>query len=220
MPQASQTATILPGDKSKGMTFRHSAGFGRRMEYWIIGRMLKEGLDVYVPVVDDFGIDAVIRKKDNEFIEVQIKARSNEVLPGHAALFAAIEHPKMRKNYYFVFYSEPMDATWIMSSEEFRNEANQNRTGKNEGRFTILLNGYHADKSKGGEKVAYPLERFKKYLVNDFSRFRKVAKVVVVPPRATSSTRRSAATRSSPLGATKVAAKRRSSGMTSIGSRH
>jgi len=36
------------------------------MEYWIIGRMLKEGLDVYVPLVDDFGIDAIIRKKDNK----------------------------------------------------------------------------------------------------------------------------------------------------------
>ena len=34
-------------------TFRHSAGFGKRMEYWIIGKMLKEGLDVYVPLVDD-----------------------------------------------------------------------------------------------------------------------------------------------------------------------
>jgi hypothetical protein len=43
------------------ISFRHSAGFGRRIEYWIIGKMLKEGLDVYVPVVDDFGIDAVIR---------------------------------------------------------------------------------------------------------------------------------------------------------------
>jgi hypothetical protein len=31
-------------------TFRHSAGFGRRMEYWLIGRMLREGLDVYVPL--------------------------------------------------------------------------------------------------------------------------------------------------------------------------
>jgi hypothetical protein len=29
-----------------GMTFRHSASFGRRMEYWLIGWMLREGLDV------------------------------------------------------------------------------------------------------------------------------------------------------------------------------
>jgi hypothetical protein len=64
------------------ITFRHTAGFGRRMEYWLIGQMLREGLDVYVPVVDDFGIDAVIRKADNSFIEVQIKARSRNVIEG------------------------------------------------------------------------------------------------------------------------------------------
>ncbi|MGA9485972.1 MAG: hypothetical protein WBV25_02690 [Methylocella sp.] len=61
-----------------GIKFRHSAGFGKRMEYWIIGQMLREGLDVYVPLVDDFGIDAVIRKQNNQFIEVQIKARSKK----------------------------------------------------------------------------------------------------------------------------------------------
>ena len=27
-----------------GLGFRHSAGFGKRMEYWLIGQMLKEGL--------------------------------------------------------------------------------------------------------------------------------------------------------------------------------
>jgi len=40
--------------------YRHTAGFGERIEYWIIGRMLKEGLDVYVPLVDDDAIDAVV----------------------------------------------------------------------------------------------------------------------------------------------------------------
>jgi hypothetical protein len=32
--------------------FRHSAGFGKRMEYWIIGRILKVGIDIYMPLVD------------------------------------------------------------------------------------------------------------------------------------------------------------------------
>lgn len=31
-------------------TYRHNAGFGKRIEYFIIGKMLKEGLDCYVPV--------------------------------------------------------------------------------------------------------------------------------------------------------------------------
>jgi hypothetical protein len=52
--------------------FRRSAGFGKRIEFWIIGQMLKEGLDVYVPLVDDMAIDAVVRRADGSFIEVQI----------------------------------------------------------------------------------------------------------------------------------------------------
>ena len=42
------------------LTFRHAAGFGKRMEYWIIGQMLKEGLDVYVPLVDDDAVNDVM----------------------------------------------------------------------------------------------------------------------------------------------------------------
>ncbi len=113
-------------------TFRHSAGFGKRIEYWIIGNMLKEGLDVYIPMVDDDAIDAVIRRKDDSFITVQIKARSKEVVFGNAALFAAIPH-EPRKNYWFIFYSERMDKMWIMTSEEFIKESVQNKTGSNKG---------------------------------------------------------------------------------------
>jgi len=112
------------------LPFRHSAGFGKRMEYWIIGRMLKEGLDIYVPLVDDDAIDAVVRREDDSFITVQIKARSKDVVPGDAALFAAIPH-ELRDNYWFIFCSERMDMTWIMTSEEFIQEADQNKTGKN-----------------------------------------------------------------------------------------
>ncbi len=43
--------------------FRNSAAFGKRIEYWIIGRMLKEGLDVYIPLVDDHAVDAIIKRK-------------------------------------------------------------------------------------------------------------------------------------------------------------
>jgi hypothetical protein len=105
------------------ITFRHTTGFGRRMEYWLIGQMLREGLAVYVPLVDDFGIDAVIRKADNTFIEVQIKARSRDLIEGDGALFAAIRRDEPRKNYYFVYYLERLSAMWIMSSEEFIAEA-------------------------------------------------------------------------------------------------
>ena len=62
------------------MKFRNLASFGKRIEFWIIGEMIKEGHDVYIPMVDDMGIDAVVRKPNGKFIEVQIKARSKEKL--------------------------------------------------------------------------------------------------------------------------------------------
>jgi len=117
-------------------TFRHSAGFGKRMEYWSVGLMLKEGLDIYMPLVDDFGIDAVLRKSSGEFIKIQIKARSKDVVFGDAALFAAISHER-RKNYYFFFYSERMENMWLLSSDEFIKESIQNRTGKNKGKRSV-----------------------------------------------------------------------------------
>ena len=43
-------------------SFRDSASFGKRMEYKLIGDMLMEGLDCYVPLVDDHGVDCVIKK--------------------------------------------------------------------------------------------------------------------------------------------------------------
>lgn len=128
-----------------------------------------EGLDVYIPLVDDHGVDAIIKKEDGTFIEIQIKARSSEVRLGDAALFAAIEHEK-RKNYYFVFYSERLDATWILSSEEFLNECVTNKNGKNVGKKTIWLNGMKTDK-KTGEKKEYCKPQFLKYQVWDFKRF-------------------------------------------------
>ena len=86
-----------------GKPFRHSAGFGKRIEYWVIGRMLKEGMDVYVPLVDDHAVDAIIRRKAGSTALVQIKARSRDVVFGDAALFAAIPHPEERPDYWFVF---------------------------------------------------------------------------------------------------------------------
>ena len=153
-----------------GIAFRHSAGFGKRMEYYLIGKMLMEGLDCYVPLVDDHGVDCVIKKSDGTFIEVQIKARSSSVTDGDAALFSAITH-EFRPNFYFVFFSERLDNTmWILTSEEFLKECVTNKTGKNAGKRSIWFNGNRIDKETG-EKKEYCKEQFKKYIATDFSRF-------------------------------------------------
>ncbi len=152
-----------------GFSFRSSAGFGKRMEYNLVGKMLMEGLDCYLPLVDDHGVDCVIKKADGTFIEIQIKARSNEVADGDAALFSAIVH-EPRPNFYFVFYSERLDIMWIMSSEEFLQECVTNKSGKNAGKRSIWFNGNRTNKETG-KKQEYCYERFEKYIATDFSRF-------------------------------------------------
>ena len=152
-----------------GNSFRSLAGFGKRMEYKLVGDMLMEGLDCYLPLVDDHGVDCVIKKVDGTFIEVQIKARSKNVAEGDAALFGAIDH-EVRPNFYFVFFSERLKTMWIMSSEEFLSECVTNKSGKNAGRRSIWFNGYKTNKTTGTkEEYCYP--RFEKYIATDFSRF-------------------------------------------------
>ncbi len=150
--------------------FRHNAGFGKRMEYYLIGLMLKEGLDCYVPLVDDDGIDLIIRKDDGTHVEVQIKARSNDVADGDAALFSALTH-EHRNNYYFVFYSERLDTMWIMSSEEFLEVCNTNKNGKNAGKRSIWFNGNKTDKATGNKKE-YVYPKYSQYIETNFERFK------------------------------------------------
>ena len=152
------------------ISFRHSAGFGKRMEYKLIGDMLMEGLDCYTPLVDDHGVDRVIKKSDGTFIEIQIKARSKDVTEGDAALFSAIDH-KLTDNFYFVFYSERLDMMLIMSSQEFLDECVTNKNGKNAGRHSIWFNGNKINPATG-IREEYCKPQFEKYICKDFSRFR------------------------------------------------
>ncbi len=144
--------------------FRHSAAFGKRIEYYVVGLMLKEGLDVYLPLVDDDAIDAVVKRPDGRFVEVQIKARSKTVNFGDGALFAGLTH-EPRKNYWFVFFSERLDTIWIMSSREFIAESHQNKTGKNAGKRSIWFNGKN---TKAGTEHIRP--QYEKYVATDFQR--------------------------------------------------
>lgn len=148
----------------KDTSFRNSAAFGKRIEYYTIGLMLKEGLDVYVPMVDDDAIDAVVKRPNGKYVEVQIKARSKSVVFGDAALFAALKH-EYRPNYWFVFYSDRMDKLWVMSSKEFIKESNQNKKGKNIGKRSIWFNGKNTKL-----QLEHVKPQFEKYLASNFNR--------------------------------------------------
>ncbi|GAB6126453.1 hypothetical protein JCM14124_21590 [Humidesulfovibrio idahonensis] len=131
-------------------------------------------MDVYVPLVDDHAVDAIVRRTDGSIALVQIKARSSAVIPGDAALFSAIPHPKERVEYWFVFYSERMDTMWIMSSSEFISNSYENKRGKNAGLRSIWFNGKRKDPATG-ILTEHTKPQFLEYVATDFSKIRKNA---------------------------------------------
>lgn len=150
------------------MNYRDTASFGKRIEYKIISQMLNEGLDVYKPLVDDHGVDCIIKSKKGTFIEIQIKARSNKVRFGSAAFFQVDQIPKI-ENYYFVFYSERMNTIWIMSAKEFTKNCIKNKTGKHKGKMQIWMNGKDTKSKK-----EFCKDNYKKYINTDFNIFYKM----------------------------------------------
>ena len=118
-------------------------------------------------MVDDNAIDAVVKRPDGSFVEIQIKARSKDVVFGDAALFAAMTHED-RPGYWFVFYSERIDTMWILSSREFIKEAVQNKSGKNVGKRSIWFNGKSTK-----AKTEHVKPQFEKYVAKNFDRIIK-----------------------------------------------
>ena len=124
-------------------SFFKLASFGKRMEFSIISEMLCQGLDVYRPMVDDKGIDAVIRRDDGTYVEVQIKARSNDPDLKVPGAFCAVKCTP-RTNYWFVFHiaqAGPNGTMWIMRSDEFTDRASKNINGKNKDKYSLHLCG-------------------------------------------------------------------------------
>ncbi len=141
------------------MNFRSSASFGKRQEYVAVAELLRRGHDVYMTLVDDQQIDCVIRQeKDGElrYLDIQIKARSKDCAPKNAGTFAAMEIRKPRENFYFIFYSEQANFYWVIPSLELVKEARQNKSGQNQGRYTINF----CNVTKGGVS---PRPRFRQY---------------------------------------------------------
>ena len=118
-------------------SYRHSASFGKRQEFVAIAELLRRGFDVYLTLVDDQGIDCIVRLDCDPptYLDIQIKARSRSAKqPG---TFARLDVPNPRPNYFFIFYSEAADSYWIMSSLDVVAKANVGKSGKTEGKFRL-----------------------------------------------------------------------------------
>ena len=128
------------------MSYRDTASFGKRQEYSVVAELLKRGFDVYMTLVDDQGIDCVIRLDNKRYIDVQIKARSINAKQWN--FFAAMSF-KPRKNLYFIFYTEKNNTFWTLPSIRVKALAFINKTGKHQGKISLNL-----PKLETGDKAA------------------------------------------------------------------
>lgn len=129
-------------------SYRHSASFGKRQEFGAIAELLRRGYDVYMTLVDDQGIDCVVRQGQNKYFDVQIKARSKDCNPRHAGQFPQLDVGDPRKNYVFIFYSETIDTYWVIPSTTLVSPgfANQVKSGPSKGKYRVLFTNYSGAK--------------------------------------------------------------------------
>ena len=110
--------------------------FGKSIEYKVASEMMREGFDIYFPAADDHGIDLMAKTPKGNIVEIQVKALSKTAKDG---LFANIAYSinGKKNNYYFVFYLERLDKTWILSSSDFEKYSSQNIRGGHVGKYSI-----------------------------------------------------------------------------------
>jgi len=118
------------------MKYRDAASFGKRQEYSIISELLKRGFDVYTTLVDDRGIDCVIRLDDRRYLDIQIKARSKDVKQWNS--FAGMSF-NVRDNFYFIFYTERDNNFWVIPSKDVKKLGVENKSGLNTGKISLNL---------------------------------------------------------------------------------
>ena len=116
--------------------YRDTASFGRRQEYIAAAELLRRGFDVYMTLVDDQGIDCVIRLDGNRYIDLQIKARSKSAQQG--SFFAAMKITA-RKNLWYMFFAETLGHYWLLPSTDVVALGHQNKNGKHAGKVHLTL---------------------------------------------------------------------------------
>lgn len=149
----------------QSLSYRNTASFGKRQEYYVIGELLRREYDVYQTLVDDKQIDCIIRRGDKKprYVDIQIKARSKKCDPKNAARFAGLKIDNPRENYFFIFFSEQLKKTWIIPSTDIANEiGSKNKKGKNKGKFTLNMAG-HSTKKNVAIGDGTTTKRYEKY---------------------------------------------------------
>ena len=113
---------------------------GKLGELWVFGKLLAAGVNVYLPLVDEEGIDAIIRRSDRRLLEIQVKSTRAKDQAGY---FNAYLEP--REDFFVVCVdlslldetpSQPPEV-WIFPSKVFANQEYSTLSKKGEYRLAL-----------------------------------------------------------------------------------
>ena len=102
---------------------------GKQAEFLVFGKLIEKGAELYLPVIDT-GIDAIIRKKDGKYLEIQVKSTQrgwsfdlwglDQLRPTEKRFIVCVDMSKQE--------SEGKPKVWIFPSEIFKEYALPLRT--------------------------------------------------------------------------------------------
>ncbi len=119
--EEAEKGTRLPKAIPRQPASESSLIVGKGGEYHVIGRLLEKKLEVYTPVADIGGIDAIIRLPNGGTKEVQVKTRTRTTERGEVFQVRA----EKRQNYYIVLHIAETNDFWILPSEVFYKKASK-----------------------------------------------------------------------------------------------
>ena len=98
---------------------RTSQQKGKLAEFLVFGKLIKEGADLYLPVID-IGIDAIVRREDGTHLDIQVKSTKK----GWSLDAWVPDNPQLRQRRFIVWVdmseSEKNPKIWVFPGEIFK----------------------------------------------------------------------------------------------------
>ena len=98
---------------------------GKRAEFLVFSELLRRGADLYIPVID-MGIDAIVRREDGTYLEIQVKSTEKEDQAGYFNVYDINEHPEDKFFVVCVDFNEEKSIKegkpniWVLPAKDFK----------------------------------------------------------------------------------------------------
>ncbi len=132
---------------------------GKLAEFSVFSKLLGDGANLYLPVIDLEGVDAIVRKKDGTCVDIQVKSTQ----AGWAfAVWFSDEYGEERLKTFFIVcvdMTEQPPETWILPSKIFKEYATEVRRA--EGYRQYRLDLWHSSKKHGNRPRKEILQEYR-----------------------------------------------------------